>query len=128
MNKERGASVEIVVTVEGVDVSCVAWKDNKVVLLLLTVSGEIPIPQTDRFDRKVRKKVPIKWPNVVKHNKHMGGVDLLDSLLGRHKNRMRSKKWYLRIFYHLLDLTAVNAWSLYRRVHGDKMRLANLSS
>ena len=70
--------------------------------------------------------MPIKCPNVVKHyNKHMGGVDLLDSLLGRHKNRMRSKKWYLRTFYHLLDVTAVNAWLLYRRVHGDKMRLAD---
>jgi hypothetical protein len=88
--------------------------------------GKFPsLKQTDSI-KKVRKNVPIKCPNVVKHyNKHMGGVDLLDSLLGRHKNRTCSKKWYLRIFYHLLDVTAVNACLLYRRVRGDKMRLAD---
>lgn len=50
----------------------------------------------------------------------MGGVDLLDSLIGRSKIRMRSRKWYLRLFYHLLDLTVVNAWLLYRRVEAEK--------
>jgi hypothetical protein len=47
--KEIGASVEMVATVEGVDISCVAWKD-KVVLLLSTLSGEIPISETERFN------------------------------------------------------------------------------
>jgi hypothetical protein len=73
----------------------------------------------------VRKKVTIKCPNVKHYYKHMGGVDLLDSLLGMHKNRMLSKKWYLRIFYHLLVVAAVYAWLLYSRVQGNKMRLAD---
>ena len=56
MNKKaRGASVEMVATV-GVNVSCVAWKD-KVVLLLSNLSGE-----ADRFNKKLRKNVPIKCP------------------------------------------------------------------
>lgn len=46
----------------------------------------------------------------------MGGVDLLDSLMGRHKIIMKSRKWYMRIFYHLVDLTVVNLWLLYKRV------------
>lgn len=29
---------------------------------------------------------------------------------------MRTKKWYMRIWYHLIDVTVVNAWLLYRRV------------
>jgi hypothetical protein len=50
----------------------------------------------------------------------MGGVDLLDSLIGRYKIKMRSKKWYMRIWYHLIDMTIVNDWLLYRRVETEK--------
>ncbi|XP_050059866.1 piggyBac transposable element-derived protein 2-like [Aphis gossypii] len=50
----------------------------------------------------------------------MGGVDLLDSLLGRQKIKIRSRKWYLRIFYHLLDVTVVNSWLLHKRIIAQK--------
>jgi hypothetical protein len=40
----------------------------------------------------------------------MGAVDLVDSLIGRYKIKMRSRKWYIRIFYHLFDVTVANSW------------------
>jgi len=46
----------------------------------------------------------------------MGGVDLLDSHIGRYKIKIKSRKWYTRLFYHLLDMTVVNSWILYKRV------------
>ena len=69
--KNRGDSAEMVTTVEGVDVSCVAWLDNKQVMLQSTLAGKV-------------------------YSRHMGGVDLLDSHLGRHRNNLRSKKWYMK--------------------------------
>lgn len=57
----------------------------------------------------------IPCPAAVKeYNRFMGGVDLLDSFIGRHKILLKSKKWYIRIFYYLLDVTVCNAWTLYR--------------
>ena len=53
----------------------------------------------------------------------MGGVDLLDSIMGRYKIKMRSKKSYFRLFYHFLDMTIVNAWLLYRRVNQNNFPL-----
>jgi hypothetical protein len=50
----------------------------------------------------------------------MGGVDLHDSFVGRAKIRIKSKKWYMRIFYHLLDITVVNSWIIYKKVMKDK--------
>lgn len=50
----------------------------------------------------------------------MGGVDLLDGLIGRYKIRMRSKKWYMRLFYHLVDIAIINSWLLYRRVNRSR--------
>ncbi|CAH1996092.1 unnamed protein product [Acanthoscelides obtectus] len=53
--------------------------------------------------------------SVFVYNNYMGGVDLLDAMLGLYRIRIRSKKWYLRIFFHMLDMCCVNAWLLWRR-------------
>lgn len=108
--------------VDGVDVAVVQWLDNKVVTIASTFVGTNPVGLCKRFDRKMRTKVDVPRPKIVEeYVKFMGGVDLLDSLLAQHKISMKSKKWYFRIFYHLVDLTIVNAWLLYRRVHGNTM-------
>lgn len=44
----------------------------------------------------------------------MGGVDLLDANIACHK--IVSKKWYIRRFNHLLDMSVANAWILYLRI------------
>jgi hypothetical protein len=54
----------------------------------------------------------------------MGGVDLMDSLIGRYRIIMRSKKWYIKIFYHFLDMTVVNSWLMYKKVTGNTMPLS----
>lgn len=82
----------------------------------------------ERFDKKSKKKITVDCPSIVKqYNSYMGGVDFLDSMIGRNKIKIRSKKWYMRIYFHLLDLTSTNAWILYRRVNFhrgvDKKRL-----
>lgn len=112
----RGSSWEYICNFDGVDVTSVAWKDNKNVFLSSTFAGELPKGKVNRFDKKQKKKIEIECPNLVfEYNRHMGGVDLFDSLIGRYKIVMRSKKWYMRLFYHLLDMTLVNAWLLYKR-------------
>ncbi|XP_047109581.1 piggyBac transposable element-derived protein 2-like [Schistocerca piceifrons] len=117
----RGASVERVATVDGVDISNVVWKDNKSVMLLSTLAGQQPIHEAGRYDKKTKSRITIPCPQIIKlYNKHMGGVDLLDSIMGRHKILVKSRKWYIRLFYHLLDMGVVNSWLLYRRVAETK--------
>jgi len=63
----------------------------------------------------------IKWYHAIDtYNKYMGGVHLLDSMLGYYRINIRSKKYYMKIFYHLIDLCVVSAWLLYRRVHPNE--------
>lgn len=110
----RGTSYENVTAIDGVDVSTVLWIDKKI--LISSYTGQLPIQEVTRFDNKVNRKVSIPCPNfLVKDYKHMGGVDFLDSLIGRYKIHLRTKKWYMRIFYHLIDMTLVNSWILYRQ-------------
>ena len=55
----------------------------------------------------------------------MGGVDLLDSLLGYYRNKIKSKKWYHRIFFHLIDMVIVNAWILWRKYKNADVHLVD---
>ncbi|KAF2879011.1 hypothetical protein ILUMI_27162, partial [Ignelater luminosus] len=75
------------------------------------------------YNRKEKKTEDVDCPNIIReYNRHMGGVDLLDSNMGRYKILLKSRKWYLRTFYHLLDVTVVNAWLLQRRVLQNKRK------
>ncbi|GBO18512.1 PiggyBac transposable element-derived protein 2 [Araneus ventricosus] len=117
----RGSSDEFVTNVDGVDVSSVIWKDNRCVVFLSTFTAKLPEKKVKRFERSTKTHKEVDCPEVVTvYNKHMGGVDLLDSHLGRHRIRMKAKKWYFRLFYHLIDLAIINAWILYKEVSLQK--------
>ncbi|XP_055947084.1 piggyBac transposable element-derived protein 3-like [Argiope bruennichi] len=80
----RGSITEFVAEYDGCELSNVSWKDNKTVTMLSTFAGTNPVSEVQRFDRKQKCHVKVNCPYVIKtYNKHMGGVDLLDSLIGR---------------------------------------------
>ena len=45
----------------------------------------------------------------------MGGVDLADQLIALYRISFRVRKYYHKLVFHLLDMSIVNAWFLYRR-------------
>uniref|UniRef100_A0A3B1KH96 PiggyBac transposable element-derived protein domain-containing protein n=1 Tax=Astyanax mexicanus TaxID=7994 RepID=A0A3B1KH96_ASTMX len=98
----RGAFDEKVATFEGGQLIACKWQDNRTVTMLSTFAGAYPTCKVKRWDRKLSKVTDVQCPSsVVTYNKNMGGI--------------RSRKWYLRIFFHLMDMLCVNAWLLYRR-------------
>jgi hypothetical protein len=44
------------------------------------------------------------------YNKFMGGVDKADMFLSLYRTKLRTKKWYHRIAFHLLSLAVVNSF------------------
>jgi len=59
-----------------------------------------------------------KLPTVVcDYNKHMGYVDLADQLKSYYEIDRKSKRWYLRIFWHLLNVAVVNAFLIHQATH-----------
>lgn len=126
----RGYSEEYVATAFGIDISTVVWKDNKGVRLASTYAGVQPFhsntpgdftTKSRRWNRTTKQYEEVSCPNIVKeYNRHMGGVDLMDSLIGRYKIRMKTGKWPSRLFHHMLDLAMVNAYVLYHRINSEK--------
>ena len=114
--KGRGSFVGFSMKKDGVTIRAVKWFDSKSVHLLSTFVGVYPTSSVERWDRNKKETISVEFPSVVLfYNKSMGGVDLMDSLISLYRIKIRSKKWYLRIVFHLLDLTVVNAWLMYKR-------------
>lgn len=138
----RGFALEYTTNIQSITVSAVTWKDNKCVNLLSTYCGIEPFigsnpnptqatsKTVDRFDKKINDFVEIGCPRIIKeYNAHMGGVDLMDGLMGRYRIRMKTRKWSNRLLFHMIDMAMVNAYRLYRRNNSSdpqcmKMELA----
>lgn len=114
----RGGFVEYICSYKQKPVVFLAWKDNKVVSMVSTYKGSLPVRTIQRYDRRAKTRRDVSCPALIDtYNKHMGGVDTMDAMIGRQKIRIKSRKWYLKLFFHLIDITIVNAWLLARRMN-----------
>ncbi|XP_050025155.1 piggyBac transposable element-derived protein 3-like [Dermacentor andersoni] len=101
-------STSICTSVDNITVT--RWLDNSLVHVVSSYAGRQPEGTTKRYNRKESKVMDVTRPYSVEvYNKHMGGVDLMDSLIARYRNDVRNKKGYLRMFFHLLNAAVVNA-------------------
>ena len=98
------------------NVTVLKWLDNSVVHL---ASGFIPPsdgPLVRRWSKTEKSYLEVACPQMVhEYNKFMGGVDLCDMLLSLYRVKLKSRRWYMAIFYYLLKVAVTNAWLLYRR-------------
>lgn len=115
----RGSSVVFVNSSDTVAVT--KWYDNKPVTLLSTVYGIDPEDECRRWCKRDKEYQNIRRPIVVKnYNNNMGGVDLADRMLAVCPSRARTNKWTIRFVSHMLDLSASNAWILFRKTELEK--------
>lgn len=55
-------------------------------------------------------------PNIIQlYKKSMGGEDLADCLIALYRINIRSKLYYHRLIFHMMDISIVNSWIPNRR-------------
>ena len=92
------------------------WYDNKCVQMCSTYSDPTSVGVVRRWNRKDKKYIEISCPEVImEYNQSMGGVDLSDMLIALYRTNFKTKRWYLKVLFHCVDIAKVNAWLLYRR-------------
>lgn len=92
------------------------WIDNNVVTSASTCHGIHPITSVKRFSRTEKKVIHVNRPSIItEYNRFMGGTDLLDENTSRYRISIRRKKWWWSIFTWILDVSVVNAWTIYRQ-------------
>uniref|UniRef100_A0AAZ1XVK0 PiggyBac transposable element-derived protein domain-containing protein n=1 Tax=Oreochromis aureus TaxID=47969 RepID=A0AAZ1XVK0_OREAU len=62
-----------------------------------------------------RGSVDARATHCEEYNTFMGGIDLLDACIARYKYHMKSRRWYLYLFWQTIMLGVVNAWLIYCR-------------
>ncbi|KAK2724715.1 hypothetical protein QYM36_001265 [Artemia franciscana] len=105
------------------EVCLVRWYDNKAVTLVSNYVAVEPkdtcrrwgSSEKDRNRKDCERKVEIERTAVIKEYKYMSGVDLADMLIELYRSNLKTRKWYMRIFYYFLDSAVVNGWLIYRR-------------
>ena len=90
------------------------WFDKRVVVALSTLHDESWTTVSRRSRLAPGGTETISKPNMIdQYNKYMGGVDKADQLVQYYSFQHYSKKWWKRVFFHLLDLCLVNAYIVY---------------
>uniref|UniRef100_A0A3B4VGZ0 PiggyBac transposable element-derived protein domain-containing protein n=1 Tax=Seriola dumerili TaxID=41447 RepID=A0A3B4VGZ0_SERDU len=101
LKKEGRGSVSVVTSAQNITVT--RWMDSSVIHVASSCTDVSPTDEAKRWSKKEKKML-----------KHMGGVDQMDQMVATYPHRRRNKRWYIRVFFHLVDIAVVNAWFLYR--------------
>lgn len=95
------------------------WRDKKDITMISSTHDNAMQLVKIRGGNEVQKPIV-----VLDYNKNMGGVDLADNHLHFYSTaRSRMKKYYMKIFRHFLDLTALNCYLIYKKLGGKESRL-----
>ncbi|MGH0121656.1 UNVERIFIED_CONTAM: hypothetical protein FKN15_064325 [Acipenser sinensis] len=87
--KERGNHDQV--TSRDGKLVLVKWFDNCSVLLASNVVGVGEEDEVERWDKKEKRYMKIKRPQIVKnYNEAMGGVDKLDQLISLYNTEIKS--------------------------------------
>ena len=96
-------------------------KDNSIVTIGTNFSKVTPVDKVSRWV-KGKGKVPVEQPKVIsEYNKGMGGVDLLDMLLGSYRPNLCSKKWWWPLFSNALNIPGVAAFKIHKKACVDQL-------
>ena len=96
----------------------VKYQDRKPVLLMSTVEDATMV-DTGKTDWDTGESVT-KPRVVTAYNKWMGGVDRADQLLSYTPFKVKTLKWWKRIFFHLINITLSNSFVLYKDHTADR--------
>jgi len=100
----------------------VRWKDRRDVFMLTTQFEDkmVHVGKSDHQGNAILKPVA-----VMHYNESMGPIDKTDMLLSSVECVRRTIKWYKKLFFHLIDLSLLNAYSAYKTCTGLKISLAD---
>ena len=124
---------------QGLLLSC--WKDSSVVMMLSNCYESGTAETTRRRKRKeieklererelenaseedpdvpdIEVKVKLNIPiSIYDYNKNMSGVDLFDQKAAYYGVLLRSHRWYMKIFFRFLEVSMINAYTIYKKVY-----------
>ena len=102
-------------------ISVVKWMDKKEVLIASNYFDPAVEGEVSRRDKDGSRK-QISCPlAVVQYNKYRGGVDLSDQKIKYYTIDRKSKRNWVRIFFHFLGMSLVNSFIYYKHLSNSNI-------
>lgn len=102
------------------DLLLLSWRDRRVVQVLSSNNRGSKVETTD-IPSRWQNRPPTVKPNVVlDYINRMGSVDKSDHFVASYKFVRKTKKWYRKIFFWLLEVAVVNSYILYKDVQENR--------
>ncbi|GFW42752.1 piggyBac transposable element-derived protein 4 [Trichonephila clavipes] len=99
----------------GCGMTAMCWKDKREVFMLSNMHDPDMSTSTLCNDRCEKPGL------VTSYNTNMGFVDLSDRMVNSYTFGRKTLKWTKKLFFHLLDLTVLNAFILYKIKTGNNI-------
>ena len=88
----------------------VKWVNNSAVNLASNFVGVEPVGELEKWCGSEKLRKNIQCPQIVQqYDKSMGGVALANMLISLHRIPCKRKRWYQKIFWHLIDIAKISA-------------------
>ena len=86
-----------------------------------------PVGTIERWgsDKKAKKQIPCR-KIILFYNEGIGGVDLCNTFLSHYCIIVKTKRWYIKFFWHCIDIAKVSSWLMYKR-HCHEKGIVNKS-
>ena len=112
------------------NVVAVKWFDNRGVKMVGTCLEECDkIPIVARRVKGQSAKIPVPCPEIIKdYNSGMGAVDFLGQKTAACKldSKSSSGRYYLRLFFDLMNILVVNSHIIYKKLNPKGMELLKI--
>ena len=111
----------------GNKMACKRMDNWSVLLLSFALEGMNDLLSVQRREKGSKNKSSVPCPKFVKlYNSSMGGVDVMDQRIATYRlDRKSSVRFYLRIFFDLMDILCVNSYLIYNMKHPNELFLLN---
>ena len=99
------------------------WLDKRIIHMLSTMHVAYPssAPATVRRRAGDGTQEDVMCPPCLPdYQAYMRGVDRGDQLVGYYNLGRRSKKWWKRVLYYIVEVAALNAYVLDKHAHTDR--------
>lgn len=104
------------------DLAFFGWKDNRLVYVLSNFHGTEKC--TVLRTQKDGSRVEVSCPMAIKdYNSNMGGVDKADMLCSLYGMDRKSRKWWHRLFFGIIDRMLVNAYVVHNKLEDKSIPL-----
>ena len=92
------------------------YMDSKLLFLISNFIDTNRLCTKKRWSKKLQQYIDISFPEIVKiYQILMKGVDISNQLISYYEIDVRMKKWWKRLFNHLIDIAVVNSFILYNK-------------